>query len=650
MRFKLVLLTYLCASFFLNTPVNAGVGFDDDIDLSLILGDGFKSEKKLAKEAQEAQKEKNKQKKEKQEEASSEEKPTLDFGNKQPSPSQQEISSAANLLSKVKKGLPFSPDEMEAWIVNTKDINNCYENGQTMLLYVVARYTDIQSIRMLIENGADLQTHCNPRYEALFVAAINNPSATVTETLLNNGANLIDRDIEQNTALMLAATFNRSSKVLDTLLDYGLKTNATNKYGYDALMLAAYENGRIPILQTLIDNGSDVNFRDKEGHTPLMAAALRGRDEAMQYLIKRGADFNAKDNNGVSVLDYYNKRHYLKTLNFDDANLMTPSQHLEKQFEFVAENHYRYNNALKNSLYSENPDAEGEIALENLADVDVKDDNGCTPLLAATVNNNSLSVIEKLVTAKANVNASCLGGKTPLMILAEQTDHRYNPDEQLKKAQYLLNHKADPNLQDKNGDTALIYAVKNHADKAFIGSLVSAGADMNLANNDKQTPLWVAILNNEPAETVKMLIEHGANPNQPDVRGETPLWYLLRTDGNTELSCVLIRGGADVEKPNAAGDLPLWYAFNRNVDEKLLETIIAHQSNLNIKNENGDTPLLYAVKNDYPASIVKLLLTKKADPSIADKNGYTIYDILQSNQYYDETMKKRNRSRVLNAW
>ena len=448
MRFKFVLLTFLGSCFLFNAPVNAGVGFDDDIDLSLILGDGFKSEKKLAKEAKDAQKEKEKKKQQKSQDTSSQEAPTLDFSNKQPSP--QNRSAAANLLSKVKKGLPFSPDEMESWIVNTKDINNCYENGQTMLLYVVARYTDVQSIRMLIENGADLQTHCNPRYEALFIAAINNPSAAVTETLLNNGANLIERDIEQNTALMLAATFNRSSKVLDMLIDYGLKTNTVNKYGYDALMLAAYENGRIPILETLIDNGSDVNFRDKEGHTPLMAAALRGRDEAMQYLIKRGADFNAKDNNGVSVLDYYNKRHYLKTLNFDDANLMTPSQRLEKQFEFVAENHYRYNNALKNSLYSENPDAEGEMALENLADVDVKDDNGCTPLLAAVINNNTLSVIEKLVTAKADVNASCMGDRTPLMILAEQTDHRYNPDEQLKKVQYLLSHKANPDIKDKN--------------------------------------------------------------------------------------------------------------------------------------------------------------------------------------------------------
>lgn len=642
MRFKLVLLTFLCACCFMNTPVNAGVGFDDDIDISLLLGKGFKSEKNRAKEAKEAKKAKQKKAKNQQSE------PTLDFDDKQVAPKNLPV--ATNLLSKVKKGLPFTPDEMESWILNTKDINNCYENGQTMLLYVIARYKEIAPIRMLIENGADLQTHCNPRYEALFIAAINNPSAAVIETLLNNGANLIEQDLEQNTALMLAAAFNRSSKVLDILIDYGLKTNTVNKYGYDALMLAAYQNGRIPILQTLIDNGSDVNFRDREGHTPLMAAALHGRDEAMQYLIKRGADFNAKDNNGVSVLDYYNKRHYLKTLNFNSDNLVTPSQRMNKEFEFVAENHYRYNNALKNSLYSDNPDSDEEAALENLADVDVKDDNGCTPLLAAVINNNSLSVIEKLVTAKANVNATCLGDKTPLMILAEQTDARYNPDEQLKKAQYLLAHKADPDLKDKDGNTALMYAVKSHANKAFISSLVTAGADMNLANNAEQTPLWVALLSNEPAENVKMLIEHGANPNQPDARGETPLWYMLRTDGNPETSCILIRGGADVNTPNAAGDLPLWYAFNRNVDEKLLETIIAHQTDLNIKNENGDTPLLYAVKNDYPASIVKLLLTKKADPSIADKNGYTIYDIMQSNQYYDETMKRRNRSRVLNAW
>lgn len=202
--------------------------------------------------------------------------------------------SGADLLTKVRKGMDFTTEEMEAWIAQTADLNMCLDNGKTMLLYVVANSSNLDALRLLMEYGADVQTHCTPRYEALFIAAINNPSAEIIEMLINNGANLVEKDHEGNTALMLAATFNKSSRVIDTLLEYGLKVNVKNNFGFDALMLASYENGSIMVLQSLLDNEADVNAADSEGHTALMAAAVRGRDDVMQYLIKRGADFKPR--------------------------------------------------------------------------------------------------------------------------------------------------------------------------------------------------------------------------------------------------------------------------------------------------------------------------------------------------------------------
>jgi len=549
-----------------------------------------------------------------------------------------------DLLSKVRTGIPFSTEEMEAWILNTPNVNACLDNGQTMLLYVVARYNNAEALRLLIENGADLQTHCTPRYEALFIAAINNPSPQITETLINNGANVVERDYEKNTALMLAATFNSSAKVVNTLLDYGLKAETVNQYGFDALTLSAYENGRLPILQVLIDNGADVNSKDDQGHTPLMAAAIKGRDEVMQYLITRGADFNAVDKNGVSVLDYYNKRHYLKTLNFTIDDMASPSERLSKEFQFIAENHHRYNNALKKSVFEQDPDSAVADAINNLADVDITDNYGCTALLNAARNSNNFSVFEKLVQAKADVNATCAGSKSALMFIAAHAKPDNNPEEQIKKASYLVKNGANINAADDDGNTALMYAVGNQADNRFILNLINDGANINAANKMQETALWIAVRQEKEPATLKLLLEYGADPNIKDVKGETPLWYQLRTNGNEQITRALLRGGADVSITNAAGDIPLWYAINKGYSFMIIENIImATQDDIDLRNENGDTPLLYAVKHEFPASTVKLLLSKGADANAKDKNGYTMYEIMQNSQFFDETVKKRNR-------
>ncbi len=623
LKLCLLLLTYLISF----TPIQSYAAnisdIEDDIDLSFILGDDFKSPQKRKKE-QTAQKEK----KAAQEKVLKEKSITEQIAEEQmiQDPNNPQIAPIArpklkkpqvDLLTKVRAGTPFTTDEMEYWIYNTPDINKCYENGQTMLLYVIARYTDVEALRMLIENGADIQTHCTPRFESLFIAAINNPSAAVTETLINSGANVVDRDFEKNTALILAAAFNPSADVINTLLDYGLKTNTTNKYGYDALMLAAYENGRIPIIQTLLDNEADVNSRDLEGHTPLMAAAIRGRDDVMKYLIQRGADYKAEDNNNINVLSYYNQRVYLEDPEYKEKPKPTsPSERLFQEFQYITEKNKLYNEDLKKSLYAPNPDAALTEALEHLAYPDAKDENGCTTLLNATRQNLPLSFIEKLVDAKANINAACLDGRNALMFLASLAETAADAENQTAKALYFIDNGLDVNAQDENGNTALMHAVANRAHTSFILSLIKKDADINIANKQQETALWLTIRRQLAPETLKILLDHGASPDSKDINGETPLWYQLHNNGNDTITQVLIHGGADV----------------------------------NLRDENGDTPLLYAVKNDYSADIVKALLERGANPNLKDKYGYTMYDILQGNQFFNEAMEKVNHNRILNEW
>ncbi len=557
---------------------------------------------------------------------------------------------SSDVLTKVRNKRKVSTTEIEAWISQTADLNMCLENGKTMLLYLISYSTNTEALQLLIDYGADVQTHCTPRYEALFIAATNNPSGAVIETLINNGANIIEKDYEGNTALILSATYNKSPEVIQVLLEYGLKIDAKNNYGFDSLTMAAYENTDINILETLINNGSDLQSRDKEGRTALMAAAVKGNDEVMQYLIKRGANFNAKDNNGLSVLDYYNKRKYLDTLGFEASSIATPSERLNDEFKFITENHHRFNQALQDSIHEKDSEKAVADALANLADVDILDKNGCTTFVNAAIYNRSKKVLEELIEGKAKINATCLDNKNALMFISAQADSSHIPALQIEKAKFLLEKGIDINHQDDNGNTALMYAIANQADIKYIRMLLENGASVNTTSQLGETALWTAIRQKSTPDVLKLLIEYGADVNQTDKQGETPLWYLLRTNGSDALVKTLLHGGASTDIANAAGDIPLWYIINKGGSETLVATIIANQKDIDIKNEHGDTPLLYALKNNYPPQFVKMLLNKGANPQIRDREGHNAYDILRNNQYFDAAVQKKTRERVLNNW
>lgn len=560
------------------------------------------------------------------------------------------IASGIDLLTRVKRGMDFNTEEIEEWAMSGNDLNQCMENGKTLLLYLAELHNDTEALSFLIDNGADLQTHCNPRYEALFVAVKANTSVPVIEMLINNNANIVATDEDGNTALILTAAYNTNPEIINALSEYGLKVDTKNHFGFDALTMAVYNNGRLPMIQELLNSGADVNARDNERRTPLMAAAVSGNDMLMQYLIKQGADYNAADNRGVSVLDYYNKRVYLETLPFEQNPYASPAEKLNQAYKFVADNHLKYNNALVGSLYQENTEEALEEALRNYADVDISDANGCTTLLNAAMLNKSAGVFEKLIKGKANVNAACSGGRTALMIVAGMVNNAVSITEQVKKIRLLADKGANLDAKDENGNTALMYAAANDAAPGIIQALVNAGANVNAVNNAGETALMTALKHRANEKTVLALLESKADANIADNSSLTPLWQVLTANGSEGILEMLLRYGANTEIPNAAGELPLWYALTKSGDEAVMAVLARGVRNTNSLNDDADTPLLFALKHNYPAEVVQALLENGANPKIRGKDGRDAYDILKSNQYFGEAMKKRTREQVLGEW
>jgi ankyrin repeat protein len=88
---------------------------------------------------------------------------------------------------------------------------------------------------------------------------------------------------------------------------------------------------------------------------------------------------------------------------------------------------------------------------------------------------------------------------------------------------WLIEHGADINHQDRNGLSALHYAVqKKHMDA--VGALLTNGAVVESKDAHGNTPLWRATFDARGHyEPVQILIHYGANPHSKNKSDRSPL-------------------------------------------------------------------------------------------------------------------------------
>jgi uncharacterized protein len=178
---------------------------------------------------------------------------------------------------------------------------------------------------------------------------------------------------------------------------------------------------------------------------------------------------------------------------------------------------------------------------------------------------NRGAVVNMLVSAGANVNATNDNGETALFTLE---------DDAVKE---LLKTKINLNARDKYGETAL-------------GNTVSE-------------------------DIAKMLVDAGADIELSDPHGTTPLmkWAGDNEVGNVK---VLIQGGAKIDRQDLDGRTALMYAINKGLDDPV-EILLNAKANLSIRDNQGDTAFelarkgLQNSKEDYKIRsyqrIIKLL-------------------------------------------
>ncbi|XP_047197623.1 ankyrin repeat domain-containing protein 34B [Hippoglossus stenolepis] len=129
----------------------------------------------------------------------------------------------------------------------------------------------------------------------------------------------------------------------------------------------------------------------------------------------------------------------------------------------------------------------------------------CSPLISAAAS-GKLRLVRLLVDGGAQVNGRCPKGETALLAACKALRGEPAGPETVKLLTYLLHNKANPNVQDRAGRTALMYACMERAGAEVASTLLSAGADPSMEDHSGASALVYAI-NAQHQPTLEVLMD-----------------------------------------------------------------------------------------------------------------------------------------------
>lgn len=166
----------------------------------------------------------------------------------------------------------------------------------------------------------------------------------------------------------------------------------------------------------------------------------------------------------------------------------------------------------------------------------------------------------------------------------------------------LIKHKANVNVQDKDGNTPLHLAAKEgHLD--LVELLCKHDAKINLRNKFNEAPVLMAAKKISTGkkrftDVVEFLVKNGAPANT--IIDCKEMIHFSAEQGECNLMEVLIKHGADINAKGFCGDTPL-NAATRAKQLESVKFLLGRGADPNLKNIYAKTPLRHAVDIDLTA-------------------------------------------------
>jgi ankyrin repeat protein len=562
------------------------------------------------------------------------------------------------------------------------------ESG-TALQIACSHYSDAEIPELLIEKGADIDTHAHKtrgdtyfkysgsesesdsdadnngvtnlfRFKSPILIAADHENWETVQVLLEEGAAInpsmstfpikalkeefLDYDWENPTVLTPLQAAVRAQNITMTrmLLSSGAHVDARpkGKYGHTALQIAVMVNNQ-RLVQILLLKGAEINAAASflaGGLTALQAAACHLDTGLLSLLINEGADINAAGSpeDGKSAL-----RMAIAQRNIDavrillDADASVTIDQNSKQGllaiqESIQIDDLKVRNEIVSLLLHANAPFEPPAGHEQFAG------------LHAAVLMGDMDLINRLLKRGAKSNSGCWGW-----------DIKYTPLQRASKlgnealVQLLISHGADVNAPAhfSGGLTALQAAALGGHSKV-VKILLNSGAKLRepRAVNNGRTAVGGAISNCDE-EMIRMFLD--VDPElisyDPYTRGEALKDALSYSKCTASFLKFLIKNGADVNNsPTLPNSKPCLQLAVQKRDFEIVQCLLTAGADVNRlwipKRNAANVTALQAAVSTRNIDIVRLLLQWGADPSApanAITGGKTALQIAVSMNHFE---------------
>lgn len=184
----------------------------------------------------------------------------------------------------------------------------------------------------------------------------------------------------------------------------------------------------------------------------------------------------------------------------------------------------------------------------------------------------------------------------------------------------LLNSGANPNIKDKTGSTALIYAVQV-ADSSIASTIITNNkTDPNIKNSNGDSALILAVVRGSADLVTAVLSSSKTDPNIQDANGNTALILAVQIGNSNLADIVLLNPDTDPNVKNFNGTTALIIAVQKGSSDLVSTILNDRDTDPNVQDSNGNTALTIATKQSE-VSLINTLVINGADPSIVNNSG-----------------------------
>ena len=415
---------------------------------------------------------------------------------------------------------------------------------------------EIEKLQTALDNGANINTRDNTGRTALSHAVSdsyyhNTGNSEIVEFLLENGADVNLSDNNDMTPLIWSVTYS-NIEFARILLENNANPNIPDGQLDQTPLHIATQIPFLDLVILLLENGANVNPVDMGGDTPLHVACTHTNNPRMfEILLRYGANENIPNHGGQTASDLIqihpnpqlrnilvDTRRQIDSERISIDSLSRQRNISDNVMGFRVKKYLRKTGGKKKmKLIGGTPD---DDLLQAVIDNDYAGEG-------FYVNDALLDKLRIAIESGANVNIQTNRGYSPLIFLAKSDVTEPN----IEMVDLLLRNGANPNLQDRGGETALHWASVRGFLEMVEKLLESENIDINITNIDGRNALHSIfddeeeIFNPDNVEPImKLLIEKGININETDDSGKTALHLAAEQNRGVAIG-VLLRAGAD---------------------------------------------------------------------------------------------------------